>query len=296
MLSMLRSHIRHNVVAYLALFFALTGVAYAAGPLKEGSPAGGDLTGTYPNPEIAPNAVGSPEVGLNALTGDDILESSLGTVPSATNASQLNGQSASFYQNASNLDSGTLSSDRLSSTVLIDGDSAGGSLTGTYPNPTIASGAIGTSQFSNTIPAAGVQGSPQSTSGDESNNVLAFNSETYDSAALHSIATNTSRLTAPVAGVYNITANIIWNAETVVGGDSDGISDGFRAIQARQNGALTLAIDKVAPVALSSTAQTFSTEAKLSALDYVEVVVAQDSGSTLNASPISVTMSWVAPG
>jgi hypothetical protein len=49
-------------------------------------------------------------------------------------------------------------------------------------------------------------------------------------------------------------------------------------------------------VALSSTAQTFSTEAKLSALDYVEVVVAQDSGSTLNASPISVTMSWVAPG
>jgi hypothetical protein len=34
MLSRLSSHVRHNVVAYLALFFALSGSAYAAGPLK----------------------------------------------------------------------------------------------------------------------------------------------------------------------------------------------------------------------------------------------------------------------
>ena len=42
MLSKLRFHVRHNVIAYLALFFALTGVAYAAGPLKPGDTAGGD--------------------------------------------------------------------------------------------------------------------------------------------------------------------------------------------------------------------------------------------------------------
>jgi hypothetical protein len=48
-----------------------------------GGPAGGDLTGTYPNPQIASNAVGGSEVTDDSLTGADLQESSLGQVPSA---------------------------------------------------------------------------------------------------------------------------------------------------------------------------------------------------------------------
>jgi hypothetical protein len=48
-----------------------------------GGPAGGDLTGAYPDPLIRENAVGSGKVADDSLTGDDINESQLDQVPSA---------------------------------------------------------------------------------------------------------------------------------------------------------------------------------------------------------------------
>jgi hypothetical protein len=46
-------------------------------------PAGGDLSGNYPNPAIKPNAVSSAKVADDSLTGADVAEPTLGQVPSA---------------------------------------------------------------------------------------------------------------------------------------------------------------------------------------------------------------------
>ena len=70
MLSRLRSHVRHNVVGYIALFIALSGTAYAAKPLITGA-----------------------DVQDESLTGADIANGSLGTAEfsSSIPAARVNG-------------------------------------------------------------------------------------------------------------------------------------------------------------------------------------------------------------
>jgi hypothetical protein len=180
------------------------------------------------------------------------------------------------------------------SNATINGIAAGGDLTGAYPSPTIAAGAIGTPEFSSSIPAVHVTHDALQPIVDNETTV-AFNTERYDTANMHDTApANNSRLTAPVSGVYLVTAQLYW---------TNVLTDGDRSMLLRKNGTTYIGVDnRLADVA--ATPQAITTQVKLAAGDYIEVRVDEsepgggDNVSTdgIDEASPEFAMTWLAPG
>ena len=96
--------VRRPLVAFAALFTALSGTGYAALMITGANVANGSLTGV----DIENKSLGGKEMKADTLRGSQIKESSLGTVPSATHAatadSAANATNATKAADADTLD------------------------------------------------------------------------------------------------------------------------------------------------------------------------------------------------
>lgn len=101
---------------------------------------------------------------------------------------------------------------------------------------------------------------------------LTFNSKRFDTGNFHSTSANTSRLTAPTAGLYVIGAGVQWDAS----------SAGIRAAAIRLNGSTQIVNQTVDIDSATNHSHNLSTQYQLAAGDYVELVAFQTSGGALN--------------
>lgn len=106
------------------------------------------------------------------------------------------------------------------------------------------------------------------------NLAVTFNSERWDTYAMHSTSTNTSRITVPIGGWYLIVGSVSW----------DNNNTGSRSIGIMVDGTTTIVSNRTNNLGASTVDlnMSVSTLYYLAATSYVELIAWQNSGGSLD--------------
>jgi hypothetical protein len=174
---------------------------------------------------------------------------------------------------------------------------AGGALTGSYPDPGLADGAVTTSNEA-TRPAVAVEKTANQSVDNNSSGVdVTFQGETFDLGGDLFQPATPDRLIAPVDGIYAVTGNICW-ASTATG--SRRLVLQVAHVLGGGTGFQYPAYSILPAVNGDSTCQGVSHLVRLTAGSYVRLEARQNSGAPLDLvfdifHPTAFAMAWVAP-
>ncbi len=145
-MNMISTHLRANIIGYVALFVALSGVAYAAGLEPDSVKSRHIKDGQVKAADVAEEALGSTHVADASLTGDDVGDDSL-LSQDIQDDSLLSGDIHDGTIGASDVGDGTLTGSEIADGTLGGAEIGGNALTGAdiaestlteVPNATIA--------------------------------------------------------------------------------------------------------------------------------------------------------------
>lgn len=162
---------------------------------------------------------------------------------------------------------------------------AGGDLAGSsFPNPVLSPGAVTPGKIG-TIPAVRAKFTTAASIPNSTLTLAALGAEDFDTANMHSTSSLTSRLVAPITGIYQVSGRVNWA----------GVASGMRIADLYRNGSLVGNLVAGPNSGNNAMAQSFASLVRLTAGQYVELVLFQNSGGAVDGGAGEFSMHWVGP-